>query len=46
VRSTAPSASPLELHCAAVTFCWRMRLIAVSIPRFVDARSGGRFFAV
>ena len=28
VRSSAPSDSPLELHCAAVTFCWRIRVIA------------------
>ena len=41
VRSSAPRDSPLELHCAAVTFCWRIRVIALVVPRLASRPVGG-----
>ncbi len=42
VRSSAPRDSPLELHCAAVTFCWRIRVIAWSSLTWRRARCAER----
>ena len=36
VRSGAPSAAPLALHRAAVTFCWRVRAMGLSGPPEVE----------
>src|SRR4051794_25367201 len=39
VRSTEPIAPPLDVHWAAVTFCWRVLLIEVRVLLFKTSAS-------